>query len=169
MFLADRFPTSIRETHLQCFFPSTEELSVGVDEIDAQHKLLVDIINRVDRALIGRARRDAAGEILEARVQHTAVHFAVEESLFRVTNYADYERHKDIHEQLKKQVVMMKARFDRREIELDLALMSFLRSWLEEHINGEDRNYVSHLLRSGLKPSWAKSGWVGKIWPQLRV
>jgi hemerythrin len=154
---------------MQCYFPWSQDLSVGLDEIDAQHKLLVDIINRVYEALINRASREEASNVLDDLVQYTYVHFAVEESLFRITNYLDYDDHKALHDHLKKQVLRIKQRFDAGEIKLDLTLMSFLRSWLEDHIKGEDKAYVAHLLGSGLKSAWAQPSWVGKIWGSLRA
>jgi hemerythrin len=150
------------------YFPWTSEISVGIDEIDAQHKLLIDMINRIYTCLINQSPREDAAKVLDELVQYTFVHFAVEESLFRITNYADYENHKALHEKLKQQVIDTKTRFDRGEIELDLKLMSFLRSWLEGHILGEDKRYVPHLIDSGLKPSWERSNWVGKIWNSLK-
>jgi len=153
---------------VQAYFPWSQELSVGLDEIDAQHKLLVDIINRVYEALISRASREQAGQVLEELVQYTFVHFAVEESLFRITDFPGYEGHKALHERLKQEVLQLKQRFLRGEIELDLNLMAFLRSWLENHIMGEDKGYVEHLLNSGLKARWERSSWVGRIWNSLR-
>lgn len=154
---------------MSAYFPWNDDLSVGLEEIDAQHKVLVDIINRVYEALITRASREAAGNLLEELVQYTAIHFAVEESLFRITNYPDYEAHRRLHERLRGQVQEIKARFDREEIQLDLKLMAFLKRWLEDHIKGEDKAYVGHMLASGLKPGWARPNWVGKIWGSLRA
>ena len=151
------------------YFPWRDELALGIDEIDAQHRLLVDIINRVYAALIGRLSRPEAGRILEELVQYTAVHFAVEESLFRITDYPDYEAHKARHEHLKNEVLLIKRGFDLGHLQLDLGLMNFLKSWLENHILGEDRAYVQHLLASGIKARWSRSGWVGRIWSSLRA
>jgi hemerythrin len=168
-FLADRpYPITGRII-MQNFFPWSRELSVGIEEIDEQHKLLVDIINHIYEALINRAPREAASQLLEDLVQYTYVHFAVEESLFRITNYPDYDDHKALHDHLKKQVLQIKQSFDAGEIKLDLTLMSFLRSWLEDHIRGEDQAYAAHLLGCGLKSAWARPAWVGKIWSSLRV
>lgn len=154
---------------MQCYFPWTPELSVGLDEIDAQHRVLVDIINRIYLALINRWNREQVAQVLDELVQYTQVHFAVEESLFRITNYPDYESHKALHERLRDQVASIQRRFERGDIELDLKLMTFLRNWLTDHIHGEDKAYVNHLLASGLKPGWARPTWVGKIWHSLRA
>lgn len=153
----------------QPYFPWTADLSVGIDEIDAQHKLLVEIINRASEALIERASRDIAGQILEDLVQYTFVHFAVEESLFRITDYPGYDEHKAEHERLKREVFDIRRAFARGEVELDLNLLFILRQWLETHIKDEDRRYIGHLLKAGIKARWERPGWVGRIWQNLRT
>jgi hemerythrin len=153
---------------MPAYFPWTPELSIGIDEIDAQHKLLVDMINRIYIALVNQSPREEATQIFDELVQYTYVHFAVEECLFRITNYPDYDNHKALHDTLKQQVIETRDRFTRGEIGLDLKLMAFLRSWLEDHILGEDKHYATHLLDSGLKATWARSSWVGKIWNSFK-
>jgi len=145
----------------------TERLSLGIDEIDNQHQLLVDVINRVYDALIRKARREECSAILEELVRYTHVHFAVEESIFRITHYPEYERHKHHHEALKLQVQQKQQAYARGDIDLDLELMAFLRRWLEDHILGEDARYVEHLLQSGLKSRYSKPSWKEKLWATL--
>lgn len=83
----------------------TPELSVGIDEIDSQHKELVDVLNQLHVAIMERhatprhAARDAA-EILNRLVDYTRIQFAVEEALMRLLEYPDYEAHKAQHEEL---------------------------------------------------------------------
>ncbi|QWT45387.1 bacteriohemerythrin [Azospira inquinata] len=151
------------------YFPWSPTLSVGLDEIDAQHKLLVDIINRVYQAMIDRAPRASSARVLDELVQYTAVHFAVEESLFRMTDYPGYEGHKAQHERLKREVMQIREDFAAGRIGLDLHLMAFLKRWLENHICREDKTYVGHLLKSGIKAHWNQPGWVGRIWSSLRA
>ena len=47
--------------------------------------------------------------------------------------------------------------------------MAFLKRWLENHICREDKTYVGHLLKSGIKAHWNQPGWVGRIWSSLRA
>lgn len=146
------------------YFPWSADISVGIEEIDAQHKVLIHILNGIYQAIVTQAPRQATAGLLEELVQYTHVHFAVEESLFRITDYPAYEGHKAIHDHLKQQVEDIRAKFQRGEIVADLALMDFLKQWLEQHIKGEDKTYVPHLLQAGLAKKWAKTSWIGKIW-----
>lgn len=152
---------------MRTYLPWSADLSVGLDEIDAQHRVLVDLINRIYDAMVRQAPRAQVGEILDELVQYTAVHFSVEESLFRITDYPDYEGHRQLHDRLRRQVMDIQARFQAGLIEADFSLLQFLKHWLEHHIQGEDRHYVAHFLRSGLKKSWARTSWMGKVWNSL--
>ncbi|HCK80303.1 MAG TPA: hemerythrin, partial [Candidatus Competibacteraceae bacterium] len=43
----------------------------------------------------------------------------------------------------------------------------FLRKWLREHIMGTDKKYTGFFLEKGLKGSWNKRSWIGKIWDSV--
>src|SRR5512140_2145124 len=62
----------------------SDELSVGIQEIDEQHKVLVGLVNDMHRAIHEHHGRDTARAILEKLGDYTRVHFAVEESLMRI-------------------------------------------------------------------------------------
>src|SRR5512139_1687724 len=78
----------------------SDELSVGIQEIDEQHKVLVGLVNDMHRAIHEHHGSDTARNILEQLGDYTRVHFAVEESLMRIFDYPGYEEHKKQHEEL---------------------------------------------------------------------
>lgn len=145
------------------FITWDDELSVGIQEIDEQHKILVNLINRLFNEALVKHNVSVAKEILTELVQYTIIHFAVEESLFRIFNYPEYERHKQQHEELKRQVIALKDRIEQGE-EITTELINFLRGWLKKHILHEDKKYTNFLAEKGLETSWAKKSWLGKIW-----
>ena len=64
------------------YIPWSEDLSVGLEEIDEQHKILINLINRLfNEAILKRADKALISDILDELIQYTIVHFAVEESL----------------------------------------------------------------------------------------
>ncbi len=145
------------------FISWDDDLSVGIQEIDEQHKVLINLINRLFNEALVKHNVDVANEVLTELIQYTIIHFSVEESLFRIFNYPDYEGHKVQHEELKKQVIMLKSRIEEGE-EITIELISFLRSWLKKHILKEDKKYSSFFTEKGLQTSWSKKSWLGKIW-----
>ncbi|MCK5876777.1 MAG: hemerythrin family protein [Candidatus Marithrix sp.] len=140
-----------------------EELSVGIQEIDEQHKILINLINRLFNEALFKNNAAVTSETLTELIQYTIIHFSVEESLFRIFDYPDYEVHKAQHEELTKQVIALRDRVELGE-EITTELIVFLRGWLKKHILQEDKKYSIFFTDRGLQTSWAKKSWLGKIW-----
>lgn len=151
------------------FIPWSEELSVGLQEIDEQHKILINLINRLfNEAILHKADRAVIGAILDELVQYTIVHFSVEESLFRIFDYPDSEAHQEHHDKLKQEVSAFQKKFASGAT-IDIELMHFLKKWITHHIMMDDKKYTPFFLERGLKASWSKQkSWIGKIWSSLK-
>ncbi len=142
----------------------TNDLSVGIEEIDEQHKILVSLVNRLYQGIIHQTDVTVLQEVLNELVQYTIVHFSVEESLMRIFDYPSYEEHKQYHLELTQQVKNFSGKFKSGKATISMELLSFLRKWLTNHIMVEDKKYTPFFLDRGLKKSWAKRSWIGKIW-----
>lgn len=151
------------------FIPWTDQIRIGIQEIDEQHKQLVELINRLYDAMTqGADRQQAANEILQELMQYTIVHFAVEESLFRIFDYPDYETHRERHQQLRDQVIDINKRVQAGERLITPELLFFLRKWITSHIMVEDKAYGPFLLAKGIEKNWRRTSWLGRIWPGAR-
>jgi len=152
----------------RAYIPWTDEFSVGIQEIDEQHKVLVNLLNNLyEEAIIKQASLTTIHAVLDELVQYTIVHFAVEESLYRIFNYPGYEIHAEQHQHLKKQVIDICIKLKTTENTVSLELLSFLRKWLKEHILQDDKAAASFLLQQNLQKSWSQRSWIGKIWNSL--
>ncbi|WP_028448792.1 MULTISPECIES: bacteriohemerythrin [Chitinibacter] len=140
-----------------------DALSVGIQEIDEQHKVLVDLLNELHDAIRQHHGREASVEILGRLVDYTRIHFAVEESLMRILGYPEYETHKGHHEDLISQVNTLQQRMREGEA-ITFELLHFLRNWLTHHIMEGDQRYVSHFLSRGVQKTWEKKSWFGRLW-----
>lgn len=146
------------------FVEWSNELSVGIEEIDAQHKVLVDLLNEIHDAMRqGRTVQTTKG-IIDRLGEYTRVHFAVEESLMRILHYPDYERHKEEHDELIAQLTDMHAKWEKGKGAIGFELAHFLKTWLTEHIMEGDKRYSAHFLAQGIRPELAKPSWVKKLW-----
>lgn len=136
------------------------ELSVGIDEIDTQHQVL---LNQLHTAIV--RHHAPPRDILHQLLEYTRVHFAVEESLMRTLGYPDYETHKQHHEALIEQVQAMVRKVEAGSTSVSFELMHFLKRWLTGHIMEEDRLYTPFMLSKGvLAESHDKRSWVHKFW-----
>lgn len=151
-------------TNMKNLIDWTDDLSVGIEEIDEQHKILVGLLNRLYQAIITRTDNSVMNEILHELTEYTVVHFAVEESLMRIFDYPDYEEHKHHHQELTQQVFELKNKVKSGKTSVSMEVLNFLRHWLTNHIQMEDKRYSPFFLSRGLKKSWSNRSWVDKMW-----
>jgi hemerythrin len=146
------------------FIEWSNELSVGIEEIDAQHKVLVDLLNQIHEAIQQRQGAEATGEIIERLGEYTRIHFAVEESLMRILHYPEYERHKEEHDQLIEQLNGFRAKLESGKGSISFELAHFLKVWLTKHIMEADKRYTPYFLEQGIRPQLSKQSWGQKLW-----
>ena len=150
------------------FVEWSNELCVGIEEIDSQHKVLVDLLNEVHEAIQRGRTLEATRDIIARLDEYARVHFAVEESLMRILHYPDYERHKEEHDQLVARLAGLHAKLDEGKGALGFELAQLLKHWLTKHIMEVDQRYVSHFLARGISPELSKSAsWTQRFWRSL--
>lgn len=71
-----------------------DSLSVGVELIDDQHKLLIQRLNDVNDAIEESLGETQIVKTLEFLIQYTDYHFSTEEKNMKATEYPGYESHK---------------------------------------------------------------------------
>lgn len=152
----------------ECLVQWSDELSVGIEEIDNQHKILVDLLNDLHRAIVEHHGSEAAHRILAELLEYTRIHFAVEESLMRIMGYPDYEEHKHHHELLLNEVRLLGRKLAEGKKSVNFELLHFLKMWLTKHIMEEDMQYTPFFLSKGVQQSYEKRSWVGKFWDNLQ-
>lgn len=130
----------------------SNELSVGIESIDEQHKKLVNMINALNDAMLTGSSNELLGKIFTGLATYTQKHFSYEENMFAEYGYSDSQEHKRQHDELIAQVVELKEKFmvnPQGTISADL--MQFLKRWLTNHIMRTDKEYTEFLLSKGVK------------------
>lgn len=144
---------------MRTLMPWTPALSVEIQEIDEQHKILVDLINELYDSMIEGRSTKANGEILDRLIEYTKTHFVVEESVMRILGYVDYDEHKKKHDVFVAKLMEFKWTYDKGDHHIALALLDFMKEWLAEHILKTDKQYVPHFVSSGAKRTWLRKFW----------
>jgi len=116
------------------------ELDTGIEEIDTQHRRILDYINRLYEL---RDTRDRVrlGEIIGDMVDYTMSHFAFEEGIMESAGYMFAGPHKRVHELFTRKVAEFKKRFDAGE-DVTSEMHGMLSRWLFNHIRNEDHGYI---------------------------
>lgn len=117
-------------------------LSVGILSIDNQHKKLIKIINGLSSAMKERKGKEILNKTICELVSYTEVHFKYEEDYFDKYVYKETISHKDEHKKFVKQISEFKNDFESGKLSLSIDVMSFLSSWLRNHIKGTDQKYT---------------------------
>lgn len=74
--------------------------ALGIDEVDDDHRALVDLINALHGALGADSDDEAIERFLSEVHTRIAAHFAAEERIMREAAYPQYEAHKADHARL---------------------------------------------------------------------
>jgi hemerythrin-like metal-binding protein len=122
------------------------EYNTGFDEIDRQHRVLVDLINRLHEKMVQGATQTAVAPILRELANYTRTHFTWEEKMLLSAGYADLPAHKEVHRKMAAKVDSFAEELEAGRIALSVPLMNFLKDWLREHILKTDMKYA-HTLR----------------------
>jgi hemerythrin len=128
----------------------TDEFSVNIREIDAQHKQLIAMINDLHEVMRTGGGKDALAKILDDLADYTTYHFAYEESLLVRHGYHDAADHAAEHEQLAAQVAEMQQHFHAGTFVMSVDVMQFLKQLLAFHMQGTDRQYTAFLNGKGV-------------------
>ncbi|THF66624.1 bacteriohemerythrin [Pseudothauera nasutitermitis] len=124
-----------------------ESYSLGLEEIDDQHKVLFDIMNHLWSAIVRRTDSSEMLRILAELERYTVTHFSAEEAYMQSTGYAGLAAHRAQHEQFVARVNAARADIQQGK-QISLELLQFLRDWLVRHIQVEDRAYAQACARS---------------------
>jgi hemerythrin len=128
----------------------TPAYSVSVKKFDDQHKKLVDLVNQLHDAMKAGEGNTMLGVVLQSLIAYTGTHFADEERMMQANGYPDYAKHKASHESLVKQVLDLQKKFQGGTEILTLPVMTFLKNWLVNHIQGEDKKYGQYFNTKGI-------------------
>ncbi len=123
-----------------------DNLSLGVGEMDDEHKVLIGKINYLVTTMEEQYVAKNKSKLLNSfrdLAAYTTEHFAHEEDFMQSIGYAQYHSHKKIHEKLLNQVRSYEAQIVNETLD-DKKLISFLRNWLISHIMGVDMQYANH-------------------------
>ena len=128
----------------------TDDLSVGVAEIDAQHQTLLGMINELNDAMRERRTDQALGGILDGLRAYSHEHFENEERYFVKFRYPHGRGHRRSHRAFIAKVDEFQVAFAEGKSLLSLEVAKFLKDWYVNHIKRQDQAYSAFFLENGL-------------------
>jgi hemerythrin len=119
----------------------SDQYSVGVKAIDAQHATLFTAVNELHAAMLQGNAQNATGPLLKKLLNYTRDHFTAEEKMLADSKYPELMEHRNHHRDLIKQVEDFMVRYERGDSTINIQLLRFLSNWLTRHIRQEDKQY----------------------------
>ncbi len=122
----------------------SDSFSVSSPQMDAQHKKLMDMVNRLYAAMRSGRANSVVAQILDDLVSYTATHFADEENLMKLYKYPGLGEQQAMHKELVRQALELQQQVHQGQ-PLGTKVFHFLKGWLINHIQNEDRKYGPYM------------------------
>ena len=127
------------------------EFSVGIKEMDEQHKKLLGMINRLVEEQHTLTDPKTIAELLTEMTDYAQVHFRAEEYLMAEYGYDQKTRQEEQHEAFIAKTISFYSATDIGPNILSAALLDYLGNWLVGHILREDMRYKEFFRSKGLR------------------
>jgi hemerythrin-like metal-binding protein len=119
-----------------------DELSVGIDVLDLQHRQIFDLINGLFDHIAGPESETNDLDRILLRLQlFTETHFRCEEVYLKLSGFQDYEDHRHLHATMIRQSNALIRDLKNKTTTLQ-ELLLFLKKWWLNHVCREDRKYM---------------------------
>ena len=130
----------------------------GLEDVDTQHKRLVELINRVGKAVTAGDTHAGEGlaSVLDELEDYAKSHFELEESLMYrfglATSFVD--AHNAFHDRFFEDLLRMRVAAEGGSTDAGRALLDFLIHWLAHHILGTDQLMAHQIqgIQAGRSP-----------------
>ncbi len=128
-----------------------EKYSVGVAEIDNQHKRMFAVINELLDAINTNTTQEQLGNVIDELIKYKIFHFATEEKYFKLFNYEGTDEHILKHKEFNDKLMVLKDKYPIYSVEFAFELVDFLEDWLIGHLMDVDQKYKKCFSEHGLK------------------
>ncbi|KIM06573.1 MAG: hypothetical protein KU38_12785 [Sulfurovum sp. FS08-3] len=125
----------------------------GMEEIDRQHRLLVDTINQASHLLRDEYLQEDLRTIVNNLIRYTQFHFETEEQLMLERHYShqsphDYEKHIEEHFEFSTKVLEIHQQIQEGKSIEGEEIINYLCQWLVGHILHTDQVMVQTLYKN---------------------
>ncbi|MBR0596667.1 bacteriohemerythrin [Sinanaerobacter chloroacetimidivorans] len=119
----------------------TEDLSVGVDLVDQQHKIWFEKADQLFEAGKSGKAKEFIAQMLDFLDDYTKKHFSDEEKYMQSIHYPEYDKQKSLHTAFITELEKLKKEFQLSggNILVILNANQMVVDWLTKHISSEDK------------------------------
>lgn len=130
-----------------------EEYSVGIEDIDRQHRVLLDYFTLFENSVESGGNWSGLHFILIQLRDFARIHFAVEETLMHLFGYPGAADHTGEHQEFFRKMKQLEQ--ESLHTDVTQGTLEYLHHWLVAHILGADQGYAQHIA-NGASPILTK-------------
>ena len=123
------------------FIPWQPAMSMGIEALDEEHRLLIGMINSLHEQWASGDAREKARETLMEMRRYAFNHFQHEEGMMLADGYPRLEEHQAQHEGFRVRLRHFEELAHQGK-ESPSDVLTFLSDWLTNHILASDRDYA---------------------------
>lgn len=123
-------------------------LSVGVEEIDDDHRRLLDLFNILNHSVTEGSAPEYLAAVLEELINCTAWHFSHEERLMLRHGYEGLAQHRAEHEELIRSARELQHKILQAGLQVAEEDLVYLERWLTQHILTDDAKLGAYLAEA---------------------
>jgi len=130
--------TSVQTT--QPLLDWDDKFLIGIDQLDFEHKDLLDRLNSLHAALVEHTDVEQINQCVGGIYARLEIHFALEERVMREGDYPEYDQHKALHAELLNDFADLMHELESNPAqEYSEVVKGKLRNWLIDHIMQNDK------------------------------
>ena len=128
-----------------------DSMSVNVDLIDAQHKMLIQKLADLSAAFRRGLEQNKIMKTLDFMIDYTDFHFSAEEKVMEENDYPGLKEQKQQHEKFRGTLnnILEDYKEEGTTAEIATTINVFLLNWLIKHIMGSDSKLGNFLTQKG--------------------
>jgi hemerythrin-like metal-binding protein len=128
----------------------TADFELGIQEMDEQHKQLIDLVNTMHASLKQGKNKKEVKDNIRSFVDFASYHFGNEEQYFEQFAYDNAKEHTQEHKAFVKEILQFQSDYSANKIKFLDDLMPYIKKWLHKHFSITDKKYAILFKQNGL-------------------
>jgi hemerythrin len=130
-------------------FEWSEKCSVGIPELDAQHRHLIELLGELEKCMHSGEDNGLAEAALKELYRYADWHLQREELVLRIRGYPGYAEHKAEHDVYREKLASLQTYSERGDF--GVRITNFVSEWWRFHVQGSDQEYARYFRGQSTK------------------
>lgn len=122
-----------------------DKFSVGMNEIDSQHKVFIILINELQKSIASKRPIVDIQKVYNALSKYVDEHFSYEEDILKKHSYPFIKEHLEEHDKFRLYLIKLNQNILNNKNTDAKVLFNFLQNWFVNHILHSDKKYGDYI------------------------